>query len=259
MTPPVDGPHETAAWVERLHADGDWEGLISASQLLRVQTADSEPSRLVLASAYAHVGRHDEAEALWSPMQDGPSREWVLLHRAATADDPWLAIAWHERHLREYPQSPHRAWADGHEGRARLQVGDVDGAREALVRAVGTADAMPPRVRRRHAALGAIASALVPGLGQAINAQPVEAASSLVVVGGLAAGTGWAIAEEQPGTAAIVGAVGFLFWAGNVYGGGESALRFNRARMHEVEARWDAAAVPGHEPAPLPPLWVDPG
>lgn len=237
-----------------LYTHGDWSQLVAVARLwsLRDPTARELP-QLLLAAAYARTGRPEEAERIWSELQTGPHRPWVLLHRAAAVadSDAWLAVAWLDRI--EVGLGEGESWRQGFEARTRLRIGDLEGARRCLDGGI-FADSLPSRVRSRRPAVGALASALVPGLGQAIAGQPVEAASAFGVVGLLAAGTGWALTSERPGTAGVVGAVGLLFWAGNVYGGGEAALRFNRARLGEVELSLDRADLPGTTPPPLPPL-----
>lgn len=227
----------------------DWIPLLVAARQASFCDPQSEVTKFLLSAAYARTGRPELADEMLAGLVDGPLRPHVLLEWAARtrSSDPWVAAAWLERFRAENSTSSAGwEWSSGALARARLAVGDVDGARRVLPTQV------PARVRHRSPGLGAAASALVPGLGQAISGQPVEAASALVVVGALAATTAWAVESDRGGTAAVFGTVAVLFWSGSVYGGADSALRFNRRELRTVVERWDADGVPGGGSPPLP-------
>jgi hypothetical protein len=86
---------------------------------------------------------------------------------------------------------------------------------------------------RRSPGVGAIASAVLPGLGQLMSGNPVGAYSALVLNGALIGGTVWAASREQWASAVMVGLVGVTFYSGNVYGGADSAIQFNRRRRDD--------------------------
>ncbi|HHO53890.1 MAG TPA: hypothetical protein ENK18_24215, partial [Deltaproteobacteria bacterium] len=243
-----EAPGGERAWLEALYLAGDWGPLIGASRRALFEGYGGELERLLLASAYHRTGRRAEAEEMFQALVDGPLRSDVLLQWADVSSrrDPWLALAWLDRHEASFPDPG--GWRAGAQARLYLRVGDIDAARAHLPRH----DLLPLHVPRRHPWLGALSSAVVPGLGQLISGQPVEAASALAVVGTLAGCTAWAATGGRGGTAAVIGTVGGLFWIGSVYGGADAAVRFNRHQVHLLEDSLDRGGLPGASPPPFP-------
>ena len=231
------------AFLVYLYSEQDWPSLVAASRRALFE-GESEIAEITLAAAYARV-EPARAETLLQGFASGPQRSWALLQLAdARRDDPWQALAWLDAHAREFPEQA-TDWRCGARARMRLSVGDLDGA-------AALAPAVEVEGHRRSPVAGALASALLPGLGQAISGQPLEAASALLVVSSLAAGTAWAAEKDRAPTALAIGILGGLFWSGNVYGGADAAIRANRARVEDQIHQLDALGLPGGDPPPLP-------
>ena len=81
---------------------------------------------------------------------------------------------------------------------------------------------------RRSLAIAGLFSAVIPGLGQTYSGRFSDGLQSLIVVGGLAAGTAYYIDQEQYEVAIPVGIVGLFFYAGNIFGSVQLAKIFNR-------------------------------
>lgn len=232
-----------------LYGEQDWWALVAASRAELYAGRDDGIAPLTLAAAYAHVAP-ERAEPLLLELARSPLRGWALLQLAEMERDrdPWLASAWLDRHRAEFPDAA--AWRDGAQARLKLTVGDYDGARALLPAPL--AERLPARPGRRSPVATGLASAVAPGLGQAWSGSWLEAGSALVVVGALGGATAWAVKERETPTAVVVGAVAGLFWAGNIYGGADAAVRFNRRRMRGYEEALDAAGLDGDGPPPLP-------
>jgi outer membrane protein assembly factor BamD (BamD/ComL family) len=101
---------------------------------------------------------------------------------------------------------------------------------ERLAHLVQRGESLP----RRSPAISGLLSTAVPGLGQIYSGRFRDGLYSLIVVGGIAAGTAYYIDQERYEVAVPVGIVGLFFYAGNIYGGFQSAKAFN----HQYEERF---------------------
>jgi hypothetical protein len=237
------------ALLASLYDREQWQTLATVTQIVSV--SDDRPYvRLLLGAAYAHLDP-TRADAVLTGLLDDPLRPWALLQLAERHRDrdPWTSLGLlDDPSLSDPTLTP---WKVGAEARLRVTVGDCNGAAAALPASAPLLQSCG-RTKRSPVA-GAVASAVLPGLGQAWSHQPVEAASAFFVVGSLAGGTVWAVADRRWPTAAALGALTIGFWSGNIYGGADAAIRFNRAQVRATLAALDAAEVPGGRPPPLPP------
>ncbi len=120
----------------------------------------------------------------------------------------------------------------------RLEQKDYDGARKALALAPEpqpaglTAVAAYEKGRDKKPMVGGLLG-LIPGLGYAYSGEYANATRSLM----LNALCIWGIVElaedETWGGVAVVGFAEFTFYTGSIYGGADSASRYNRNRLRD--------------------------
>ena len=80
---------------------------------------------------------------------------------------------------------------------------------------------------RHSPAIGGLLSAVIPGLGQTYSGRFSDGLYSLIIVGATGGGTAYYIGQEQYEVAIPLGVVALFFYAGNVFGGYQSAKAFN--------------------------------
>lgn len=155
--------------------------------------------------------------------------------------------------------APARTFAARRLAVLRLEMGDFEGARAALRASPEPSDAglaaidEYERGRDKSYVVGGLLG-LVPGLGYAYSGEYANALRSLI----MNALCIWGIVEfadrEQWAGVAVVGFAGLTFYSGSIYGGVDSAFRYNRRRLQRATLAIEGQARFEPEPSLLPTL-----
>ena len=249
--PPASDSAPSLAFLEYLWHQGDLTGLrTEALRVTFVGGPDAEAARYLGDLARMRlddVGGQDDLQSLvdtgtpLAPLADLALAQALVAHHPLTAADRAQAFS------ATWPADPHQRESHVLASYAFVDAGRFEEARTALSGvdvppALTATLAHEPHWRRPVA--GALLSAVLPGAGQLYSGRGAEAASALLVNALFAGGLVLAIRERSWAAVGVIGFFELGFYAGNIYGGADAAIRWNR------RARDRALAVY----APLEPL-----
>ena len=238
---------EAPAFLAHLHASGDHQGLRTRALQLGFEYESIDAQAVAnywLGLSAAHRGDWATAEDYAARMSQlgGDWRPWSSLLKAEiwSIREPHvgLNLLTQQEALRLDPGIA--AYADRRELELRITLGDFDGGFEKIERTyTGQAGQLLTHfegARKRRPVLGALLSAIMPGAGQAYSGRWGEGASALAVNGVFGWGLYSTIRNEQYPAAAIIGLFAVGFYGGNIYGGADAAVRFNRAQRDHLRS-----------------------
>ena len=212
---------------------------------------------------YLQAERYPQAERMLGQVENitpGLETEVYLLHSKHNRARHRLREAGFYLESLADPAKPERVRtvASKRLASVRVQMGDFDGAREALRLAAASgldselaAVATYETGKDKSHVVGGLLG-LIPGLGYAYSGEYANAARSLLLNALCIWGLAEFIEEEQWGGVAIVGFAEVTFYSGSIYGGADAAVRHNRRRLREcteaiegdVDIQPDRAALP---------------
>ena len=213
---------------------------------------------------YARAERREQTDRMLTRAEDAdPARDIeIKLLRAENERArfrPREAAFYLESVALAAPVGPAKEFAARRLAALRLEMGDFEGARAALRLAPEPSEtglaaiAEYERGRDKSYIVGGLLG-LVPGLGYAYSGEYANALRSLI----MNALCIWGIVEfadrEQWAGVAVVGFAGITFYSGSIYGGVDSAFRYNRRRLQRATLAIEGRASFAPEPELLPTL-----
>ncbi|MCB9759619.1 MAG: hypothetical protein H6739_07235 [Alphaproteobacteria bacterium] len=157
---------------------------------------------------------------------------------AAHADSPWAS-----------PAAQRAAWGLAESGRFSMALTQLEGAGQPISPALRQTLTAPPRWKRP--VLAAALSGALPGAGQLYARQPREALSAFAVNAVFFSGMALAARQRAWPAFGIAAFFGVGFYAGNIYGAADAALRYNRGARDDVMRTFEEELPPVEMP-PLP-------
>ena len=143
------------------------------------------------------------------------------------ADHPDSALASRAQFTIGLIQMDNRDWRGASEEweqvRAKYPQSSFAELSERLAHTVRRGESLP----HRSSAIAGLLSAVIPGLGQTYGGKFSDGLYALIIVGVTGGGTAYYIGEQQYEFAIPLGVLGLFFYAGNVFGGFQSAKAFN--------------------------------
>lgn len=237
---------------DSLFQEGDYLNAIYEYKRYLFLYPDANKRDLVqfsLAASYQNAGQLNEAIAAYRTLVDTyPQSPLIERSKSNIAQCQLLqgeeakAIGGLEQFLSDHPngalapraqftigmiQMDNRDWKMASEAwqqvRAKYPQSSFAEMSERLAYTVRRGESLP----RHSPAIGGLLSAVIPGLGQTYSGRFSDGLYSLIIVGATGGGTAYYIGQEQYEVAIPLGVVALFFYAGNVFGGYQSAKAFN--------------------------------
>jgi hypothetical protein len=247
--------------LEHLYTARDFSGLRTWALLVHREEEIPEAG-LYAALALAELG--EPAHAVRELQTLARTHGGTRLAEAATVtvadvymdDLPRLAVTHYQQYLVQHPEGRYRERVTRQIARGLARDGHFAAAAQTLTDAgISVPDALQEPVETgvkwRQPVGAAVLSALIPGAGQLYAGSPKEALAAVVVNGVLAAGVVTTIQRRNWGAVGAIGFFGVGFYAGNIYGGADAAVRYNRALRDALVRSMEAQGF--GPPAPLLP------
>ncbi len=247
---------------------GEGRHAAAAVEYRRLALADPEAARAagwfwLAAQEYAQDQEWEPSNRMLDRAEDaapGALPAPVAWRRAenALAERDWTSAAFHFESLRLKADADDlREFAARGAAAARLREKDYSGARAALVAAPGDVAAARTAIDRYAARrdkrpwLGGVLG-LVPGLGYVYSGEYANAARSLILNSLFIWGMVETAEDDEWGVFAVLTFAEFTWYSGSIYGGIDSAHRFNRRRLDTAAdaVRGDRSLAP--DPAQVP-------
>ena len=260
-----------AAEPARLALELDAEGQRGAAAVefrrLALAEADAEAAAgwfWLAAHEYALGGEGELSDQMLDRAEDASPKAlsvpvaWLRAENAMRGRE-WSAAAFHFDSLRLKAEADDlRGYAARGSAAAHLREGDVAGARAALAGAPGDLGAAREAIDR-HARgrdkkpwLGGVLG-IVPGLGYAYSGEYANAARSLILNSLFLWGMVETAEDDEWGVFAVITFGEFTWYSGSIYGGIDSAHRWNQRRLDGAvdEVRGDLRPRPDLSQVPL--------